>query len=171
MAVLRSVRDVGRGARLTDRSGLGLRPGLILLTLLGLVAACERPDPRLRPEQLLRDSLGLGDDDRVHRVRLVSEGNRESPDPASLVIRPGDYVQFVSGDHRVHVVSFPPGGLAPPAAEFLRTTGQLSSPPLLVADARFVVTFADAPPGLYPFLVVGNGTQAPGTIEVGEAKR
>ena len=137
-----------------------------------LLAGCrERPDPKLQPEQLLRDSLSLGDDDRVHRIRLGSVGNRENPNPATLVVRPGDYVQFVSGDNRVHAVSFPVEGLSPPAADFLRRTGQQASPPMVVADARFVVTFADAPPGLYPFVVIGNGVTGKGSIQVDEPKR
>jgi hypothetical protein len=34
-----------------------------------------------------------------------------------------------------------------------------------------VVTFAGAPPGRYPFLVVGNGAEARGAIEVVEEQR
>jgi plastocyanin len=172
MEVLRGVRHVGRRARLTDRSGVRLRPGLYPFVLIvALLAGCKRPDPRLQPEQLLRDSLSLGDDDRVHRVQLVTSGNREAPDPAVLDVQPGDYVQFVTGDHRVHAISFHLDSVSAQAADFLRKSGQEGSPPMVVPESRFVVTFADAPPGRYPFVVVGNGEQGHGEIRVVEPKR
>ena len=147
-----------------------LRSAFVAL-LLSLPTACERPDPRLRPEQVLRDSLQLGDDDRVHRVQLLSQDNREAPEPAAVSVRPGDYVEFVTGDHRVHAIAFVLDSAAPAGAAFLRRTAQEGSPPLVVPEARFVVTFADAPPGRYPYLVIGNGAEGRGQVVVGEPER
>lgn len=122
------------------------------------------------PEQVLRDSLGLGDDDRVHRVSLTSVDNREAPDPDSVEIRVGDHVEFRTADRRVHAVGFLLDSLPPGAADFLRRTGQEGSPPLVEVDARYLVTFADAPPGRYPFSVVGNGAEGRGAVVVGEPR-
>jgi plastocyanin len=83
-------------------------------------------------------------------------------------VRPGDFVEFVTQDRRVHAVEFTLAGLPPAAASFLRTSGQESSPPLVEADARFVVSFAQAPPGTYPYVVIGNGEEGRGTIVVAE---
>ena len=172
MAVLCRLSDRGRGCRLTDPHAARCRQGVVLLSLLtGLAVACERSDPRLRPEQVLKDSLSLGDDDRVHRVRLSRLDQRENLDPASVEVREGDYVDFVSADRGVHAISFALDSLSSVAAQFLRASGQESSPPLVLPGARFVVLFAGAPTGRYPFVVVGNGTEAHGAVVVREPER
>jgi len=160
------VRHVGGGRRLSRP----FRPiiGLILLAALG---ACERKDATLQPDTVLRDSLGLGDEDRVHVVRLSSPGNRELIEPPTLEVRPGDYVEFLTADRRVHAVTFLVDSLSPPAAAFLREHSQESSPPLIEPESRFLVTFEDAPPGRYPFVLSGNGTEARGAIVVAEPTR
>jgi plastocyanin len=167
VALLRRVRDAGRGSRLSwsARSVFGLA---LLLVLAG---GCRRDDPSLRPDDVLRDSLGLGDDDRVHRIRLSSPDNRETVEPGSIEVRPGDWVEFRTADRRVHAVSFVLDSLAPAAAEFLRASAQESSPPLVEPEARFLVSFADAPVGRYPFVVAGNGAEARGSIVVAEPSR
>lgn len=172
MAVLCGVPHCGRGRRLTDPRAARCRQGVILVSLLvGLVSACERADPKLRPAQVLKDSLNLRDSDRVHRVRLGSVDNRETADPATVELRGGDYVEFVSGDRGVHAISFTLDSLSSAAAEFLRGSSQEGSPPLVLPEARFLVTFAGAPPGRYPFVVVGSGTEARGVVVVREPKR
>ena len=135
------------------------------------LSACERSDPELRPGQVLQDSLNLGDDDRVHRVQLSRVDQKESPEPASVEVREGDYVEFVSADRGVHAISFVLDSLSSAAAQFLRASGQEGSPPLVLPGARFVVLFAGAPLGRYPFLVVGNGTEAHGAVVVVDPKR
>ena len=140
---------------------------LAVLLLCGACLGCRGDaDAQLRPDALLRDSLGLGDDDRVHRVRLSSVDNRERVEPVQVTVRPGDWVEFVTEDRRVHAVAFALDGATPAAAEFLRGTGQESSPPLVESAARFVVSFADAPAGSYPYVVIGNGEDGRGTIVV-----
>ena len=52
------------------------------------------------------------------------------------------------------------------ARTFLEETMQVASPPLLQRDARFVLTFADAPPGRYPYRLEGNREEGRGVIVV-----
>jgi plastocyanin len=145
--------------------------GLLLAALAVVGSGCKRAGNELQPDQVLRDSLGLGDEDRVHRVRLGSADNREIVQPPQLTVRPGDYVEFVTQDRRVHALEFTLEELPPAAAEFMRRTGQQGSPPLVQADARFVVSFAQAPPGTYPYVVIGNGEEGRGAIVVSEEER
>jgi plastocyanin len=161
------VRHAGRGRRLSFPP----RPLLGLLLILTLGSGCRKPDRSLEPEALLRDSLGLGEDDRVHRIQLSSPDNRERIEPAAVEVRPGDYVVFLTGDRRVHAVQFLLDSVPPGGADFLRGAAQEASPPLVEPDTRFLVTFAGAPLGRYPFLVVGNGSEAKGAITVAEPRR
>ena len=172
MAVLCRLSYRGWRCRLTDPHAARCRQGVVLLSLLaGLAVACERSAPRLRPDQVLKDSLSLGDNDQVHRVRLSRLDQRENLDPASVEVREGDYVEFVSTDRGVHAIYFVLDSLSSVAGQFLRASGQESSPPLVLPGARFVVLFAGAPTGRYPFVVVGNGTEAHGTVVVREPER
>lgn len=142
----------------------------LALTCVLAPAACERIDPELQPDPLLRDSLGLGGGDRVHTVRISAETSRERAQPETVRVLPGDFVQFVTGDHRPHTVSFLVDSLADTAAAFLRRTGQEGSPPLVDAESRFVVTFRGAPEGRYPFVVEGTGEHARGAVVVAAAR-
>jgi plastocyanin len=163
------VWHAGGGRRLSWRSRRAL--GLLLPLLVTLGSGCKRSDASLQPDAVLRDSLGLGGEDRVHRVRLSSPQNRETIEPAAVDVLPGDYVEFISADRRVHAVSFQLDSLSPAAADFLRGSAQESSPPLLEPEARFLVTFEGAPVGRYPFVVAGNGADARGAITVTESSR
>jgi hypothetical protein len=142
---------------------------LLLLLSPACRAVEENPDP---PDSLLRDSLGLGDDDRVKRIRLASGPDGEVVDPSQVLVEPGGYVEFYTRDRRVRTVSFLIDSLSTEQAGFLRSTGQERSPPLVELDSRFVVSFQDAPPGRYPFLVEGNVAPLPGAVVVaGEPPR
>jgi plastocyanin len=151
-----------------------VRARILLLALLACpLGACkDDEDISLRPDALLRDSLGLGDEDRVHRVQLASSTDGgESADPATLEVRPGDWVEFVTSDRRIHVVSFALDGLPEASARFLIESGQQGSPPLMDPGTRFVVSFAGAPLGRYPFEVIGNGRAAQGAVVVADPAR
>ena len=162
------MRHAGGDPGLSSRS----RPVLGLLLLLALGSACKRESgPDLRPDQLLRDSLGLSDDDRVHRVRLAGAGNRETVEPDSVLVRPGDWVEFATADRRVHAITFVLDSLPAGGADFMRTMAQEASPPLVEQQARFVVSFEGAPVGRYPFVVAGNGQEARGAVFVAEPPR
>jgi len=115
---------------------------------------------------VLRAELGLTDADRVHRV-VLSGGSTESADPPALDVLEGDWVEFVSSDWRVHEVRFELDSLSVAAGQFLGESDQVASPPLLEPDARFVLSFAGAPEGRYPYVVEGNGSAVRGVVVVG----
>lgn len=140
---------------------MGLASALVVVALAG----CQEPDPELIPDEVLQSELGLTPDDRVHTVR-ISTGAGERAEPPSLVVRPGDYVQFVSTDRMVHEVAFMLDSLDATAATFLRRTEQNASAPLLEMDARFVVSFVNAPEGRYPYSLAGNRQPGEGEIVV-----
>jgi hypothetical protein len=133
------------------------------------LGACQtREQPNLNPpDSLLQDSLGLTADDRVHRVELASRNGSESVQPTELAIEPGHYVEFHTQDGRVRTVAFVLQGMTPAQAEFLRSTAQDRSPPLVEMGSRYVVSFKDAPVGRYPFLVEGNERAIQGVVTVG----
>lgn len=161
MAFLHRLRDRGRG--LTVRA-----LGVLLVTLAG--AACERGvPPELQPDQVLRAELGLGDDDEVHTIVLTG-GDAERADPEETTVPPGAWVQFVSGDFRLHEVHFDVEGMQAGQAAFIAETDQRDSPPMVDRDARFVVSFEGAPPGRYPFVLQGSTAPARGVVVV-EAPR
>lgn len=165
MALLRVLRN--RGRRLGPFPG---RPLLVTCALAALWTGCDTPDPRYLPDDYLRRELGLGDDDRVHTVRLTG-GPIESADPQLDSVPSGAWVQFVSDDWLVHEVAFAPDSLSAAAHDFLERSGQLASPPLLQRGARFVVSFEGAPPGRYPYVLQGNTTAGAGLIVVTQPGR
>lgn len=137
-----------------------------LAIALASLGACDRGVPaELQPDEVLRSELGLGDGDEVHRV-LLTGGSGERVDPVETVVPPGAWVDFVSGDFRVREVRFVTEEMAVEAVGFLERTDQLDSPPLVGRDARFVVSFSDAPPGRYPFSVEGETAPARGVVVV-----
>jgi hypothetical protein len=66
----------------------------------------------------------------------------------------------------VHEVAFDLEAATGASSSFLERTGQAASSPLLQRDARFVLTFADAPPGRYPYRLTGNREGGSGVIVV-----
>lgn len=147
-------------------------PGPISLAALALMATVsvgtgcrDVRDPSLFPDSLLRAELGLTEADRVHRVALRG-GASEGVMPDSVEVREGDWLEFVTDDWRVHEVHFESEGMGGTAWAFLEDSDQVASPPLVQLDARFVVSFLDAPEGRYPFRVEGNGASARGVVVV-----
>ena len=147
-----------------------LVPAALAMACVLAAGACDRGDPELRPDDLLRDSLGLGDEDRVHTVRISTASSRERAEPDTLRVLPGDLVQFVTEDRRPHTVAFFVDSLPEAAAAFLRSTGQEGSPPLVEVESRFLVTFRDAPEGRYPYRVEGTGEAATGAVVVAQPR-
>ncbi len=76
-----------------------------------------------------------------------------------LETRAGDVLRFVTGDGRGHAIAFDASLLADDAAAFLESTGQRRSPPLLTADATWIVDLADAPAGDYVVVCLVHGGQ------------
>lgn len=143
--------------------GRRLVPLVVAPALLVASAGCESRHP---PDEVLRDSLGLERSEEVHRVSLAVRDGRETAVPPTTEIAPGALVEFVSSDRFVRMVEFREGELSPEGAEFLLRTGQLRSAPLLDRDARFVVSFRDAPAGRYPYRAEGNYGSAQGVVVV-----
>jgi len=139
---------------------------LVLVALLPL-AACDRPDPSLQPDEVLRGELGLTSDDEVHRVTLTG-GEAERAEPVSVSIPPGAYVEFITSDFLVHEVVFEHDSLSADQWAFLERTDQIDSPPLVQRDSRYVLAFEGAPPGRYPYSLQGNGDAGRGVIVVRE---
>lgn len=144
----------------------GVRTATLCVALFGAtIAGCEATDPSLMPDERLRLELGLTIADRVHTIDL-STGVGERATPDSLAIFPGEFVQFVSGDWLVHEMEFELDSLSGERRVFLERTGQTALPPLLQRDARFVLSFVDAPPGRYPYALAGNRESGRGVIVV-----
>lgn len=116
---------------------------------------------------MLVAELGLSLADRVHRVRL-SGGDMERAEPAETEVEPGAYVEFFTTDGLVHEVVFIADSLNAEQWAFLERTDQVASPPLLELGSRYVLAFASAPPGRYPFVLEGNGRPGRGAITVRE---
>ena len=161
MALLSVVRERGGGLK----SPIGLMRAAVLGSWLFALLGCEAPDPELIPDERLQVELGLTEKDRVHTIELRT-GVVELAEPDSLELLPGDFVQFVSTDWLVHEVRFELDSLDVEARRFLEAAGQDASPPLLQRDARFVLTFEDAPPGRYPYRLAGNRGAGRGVIVV-----
>lgn len=140
---------------------------MLVVAAVGL-GACRGADgdPSLRPDSVLQAELGLTDRDEVHRV-LVQGGDVEVLTPGEVVISAGAWVEFVTGDWRVHEVRFEVDSLTADARSFLEKSDQVASPPMVNRGDRFVVSFADAPDGRYPFIAEGNGAPARGVVVVG----
>jgi hypothetical protein len=139
-----------------------LAVGLLVASLAGCLRDLPPPsDPELA------EALGLPPRTPIHRVDLVDRDGRVGVFPLDVELDPGAVLQFVTRDQRVYSVHFEREGMAPGAWAFLERTGQTDSAPLTREGARFVVSFADAPPGPYPFRVEGQARPARGEVRVG----
>lgn len=107
---------------------------------------------------------------RLFRVILGGRGSEEHILPGRVRAVPGDAVEFVTVDHRVHVLDFPSDSLPQELRSFVEGAGLRAIPPLLSRGSRFVILLEDAPEGRYPFLSSGHGGSARGVIEVTEAR-
>lgn len=149
--------------RRTDRR---LRAAGIVAAAALLLAGCLRaPAPPTDPE--LAAELGLPASTPIHRVHLAGTGAVTRVLPSESRLDRGDWIQMVVEDHRVYSVRFLVDEMAAERADFLRGTGQTASPPLATQGSRFVVSFVDAPPGRYPFVVDGFGDPVHGAVHIG----
>jgi plastocyanin len=131
------------------------------------LGACQEPEPPPPPsDPELRAELLIPDDVVIHRVDLSGRADLIRVIPTVTEAHPGDIVQFVVTDNRVHLVRFREDRIAGPRLEFLRATAQDRPPPLVERGARLVLTFEGAPEGSYYFEIEGNGTPVSGEIRV-----
>jgi plastocyanin len=114
-------------------------------------AACDRVPVGGGPPtvELSQETVRLDPGVGLHDVVVRREQGGEFH-PARLQARQGDVVRFTTEDRGGHAIVFGPT-LDPAARSFLEQSGQLRSPPLIETGASWVITFADAPPGEYPF--------------------
>jgi len=126
---------------------------VLLVLLAGLTPSCVPADAGDGAEDTPVILLGGGRSD-VHLV------------PGRVVVQSGQRVRFTTVDRRVHTIRFALDDMGPAPREFLESTGQVVSPPLLVRGAVFEVWFRDAPRGFYPFWAEGHGDPVDGVIVV-----
>jgi hypothetical protein len=136
--------------------------GCLLLALLG---GCLPPPPAETDAELV-EALGLPPQTPVVRLDLADRAGAIGVFPSERTLPEGAVVQFVTRDARVYSIHFDEAALSPEGWEFLERTGQSSSPPLVDRGVRFVLSFAGAPPGIYPFRVEGQGRRAEGRLVV-----
>ena len=140
------------------------RSATLALALLVSLSGCGR-DRDLRPDQRLREELGLPADAEVHRIS-ISGGLHERAVPREVTVPLDAFVESVSTAAWVHEVQFELDSLPGPARDFIVRTDQGDSPPMVNADSRFLVSMRGAPPGRYPFLIEGNGEPVRGAVVV-----
>ncbi len=145
-------------------SPVGVIVGL-LLTSLVFTGCLRDPPPPEDPE--LAEELGLPSGTVFHRVHLAGSGSRTRVLPGAVSLEPGDWVQFIVEDHRVHAIRFLLDEMDSTTVEYLRRSEQTASPPLTQRGSRQVFSFVDAPEGLYPFVVEGYGDPVRGSLRVG----
>ena len=159
-----SLQGLSKGWRPVTQRGAGL---LLFLILSGTAEGCGGPvDGRDSLSNEEARALGLRPGVQLHRVTLGGRGAEEHAVPTRVQASPGDGVEFLTVDHRVHTLEFVTDSLSREVREFLESTGQLASPPLVSRGSRFMLRLQDAPPGRYLFLSEGHGGQARGVIEV-----
>ncbi len=129
-----------------------------------LVLGCSPVDQDVR-EAL--NALGVESVGQVYVVSLAGWGGEESMVPDTIHVEPGAVVVFQVADFRVHTVTFLADSMPAPLGDFIRDASRGRSPPLIERGSRYIVPFADAPPGTYPFEVQGFGRTASGAIVVG----
>lgn len=127
------------------------RVGAILM-LVAIATACDREPGTEGPRvvELLHDTIQLADSVRLVDVTVERTADGDF-DPASIQARTDDLVRFTAKDAGGHAIMFDGGRLDDAARDFLENSGQLRSPPLITADAAWIITLAGAPPGQYPF--------------------
>ena len=153
---------------------MGWRPaswrgaGLLAFLPLALVHGCQVRDggARARAEEEAL-AIGLPSGAVLHRVTLGGRGSEEHAVPTLIQASPGDGVEFLTVDHRVHTVEFLADSLVTEVMAFLEYTGQMASPPLVERGSRFVLNLQNAPVGRYFFRSEGHGGTAQGVVEVG----
>lgn len=143
----------------------------LVLGLLAAAGCAEEVPEGLRPDAVLRDSLGLTDDDAVHVIRIEGSDGREHASPGRVRARPGDRLSFTTTDGRLHHVRFDTAAMSPELVQWLVEGGRVVGPPLLSRDSRWVVDLSGAPDGIYPFRLEGNGSPGGGVVDVNREPR
>ncbi len=138
--------------RTPERSVITLARRRALFVALISLGACQSPE------------VGSGIAVDTAEIVLGGKGSIEHVVPSRVVVRTGGELVFRTVDHRVHTIAFVTDSLGPAALDFLRTTGQLRSPPLVSRGTVYRISLAGAPPGYYPFVAEGPGPPVRGGL-------
>jgi len=141
--------------------------GALFLAFVTGLAGCGRDhqEEDRGPRVLQLDSVQILLPDSVSMAVVQLDSSLPADlEPEHVTVRVGDIVRFESRDGAAHAIAFDGVRLGAGELHFLETSGQLRSPPLLAAGNAWVVSFAGAPPGEYPYVCATHG--APGRITV-----
>jgi plastocyanin len=122
------------------------------LVVLAVCAACDSApgEAGRRVLELANDTIRL-----EAGVSLVDVNVRRGADgdfePATIEAQTGDVVRFIAADNGGHAIVFESTALASDVREYLESTGQMRSPPLITSGSSWVVALDGAPGGAYPF--------------------
>lgn len=118
-----------------------------------LIGGCREAGRQGAPARLdlESDTIELPATAAIVDVRLRGASGDGAIDPPLVRVHSGDVVRFLAGDAAGHAIAFAAGDLSTAQRDFLIRTGQLSSPPLLVPGAAWLVNLEGAPPGDYLF--------------------
>jgi hypothetical protein len=136
---------------------------LVLALLSGTVSGCREGGAIPRDPELA-EALGVSARTEIHRVDLVTRGGMVVALPTRVELSEGALLQFVTRDWLVYSVRL--RAVDPEGDQWIEGTRQRHSPPLVEKEARYVLNFEGAPPGDYPFEVVGQGSNLEGTVRV-----
>jgi plastocyanin len=128
------------------------RAGAVLLLVATSLAgaACDEGDEVAdRTIELAHDTIRLADGVELYDVVVQRSGSGDF-EPAVIRARAGDVVRFTAADNGGHAIIFD-DALEAGVRDYLERTGQMRSPPLIVTDAAWVITLAEAPAGEYRF--------------------
>jgi plastocyanin len=107
-------------------------------------------------------------------VNMVLNAQGMRFEPSNIVISSGDVIRFVNVSGGPHNVAFDPRAIpaaakGPITAAMSGTLATLSGPRISAPNAVYTMTFANVPPGSYPFFCVLHlGMGMTGTITVRE---
>jgi plastocyanin len=116
-----------------------------------VLAACDKV-PGVGPQvlELANDTIRLADGVELVEIE-VRRGEGGDFEPAAVSAHTGDVVRFLAEDNGGHALVFESTALTPDVREYLESTGQMRSPPLITTGSAWVVTLDGAPAGEYPF--------------------
>jgi plastocyanin len=107
--------------------------------------------------ELTNDTIQLADGVHLRDVEVRRQATGDF-EPAAVEADVGDVVRFTAHDRGGHALVFEGPLLQENARQWLGTTGQLRSPPLISDSSAWVISLKDAPPGEYPFRCTTHAT-------------
>jgi plastocyanin len=118
------------------------RAGAFVFALLFVVATgCDRTksggarsdEKGPRELELTNDTLQIPDSIHVATVR-IDRSKAAELEPASVNLRTGDLLRFISNDAGAHAIAFNGEGMSAEARDSLEKSGQMRIPPFLASN-------------------------------------